>query len=102
MNLGGFTGKAELKGKGTDFFSPYSTLTAKAEVSDFKYDKWNLNNMSLVALLENGRARVNLTSRNDMIDGTVILDALMSRNPIRAKLIYEINYAYLHILQIAE
>lgn len=102
MNLGGFTGKAELKGKGTDFFSPYSTLTAKAEVSDFKYDKWNLNNMSLVALLENGRARVNLTSRNDMIDGTVILDALMSRNPIRATLISELNYADLHRLQIAE
>ena len=52
--------------------------------------------MSLVALLENGRARVNLTSRNDMIDGTVILDALMSRNPIRATLISELNYADLH------
>lgn len=102
MNLGGFTGKAELKGRGTDFFSPHSTLTAKAEISDFKYDKWNLNNISLVALLEKGRARANLTSRNEMIDGTIVLDALMSRNPIRATLISELNYADFHRLQIAE
>ncbi len=102
MNLGGFTGKAEIKGNGTNVFSPRSAMTAKAEISDFKYDKWNLNHISLTALLDKGRARAHLSSKNEMLDGTIMLDALMSRNPIRATLVTELNDADLYRLQIAE
>lgn len=102
MNLGGFTGKAEIKGNGTNVFSPRSAMTAKADISDFKYDKWNLNHISLTALLDKGRARAHLSSKNEMLDGTIMLDALMSRNPIRATLVTELNDADLYRLQIAE
>lgn len=102
MNLGGFTGKAEIKGNGTNVFSPRSAMTAKADIGDFKYDKWNLNHISLTALLDKGRARAHLSSKNEMLDGTIMLDALMSRNPIRATLVTELNDADLYRLQIAE
>lgn len=102
MNLGGFTGKAELKGRGTDFFSPHSNLTARAEVSDFRYDKWNLNNIDLTADLSNGRAKAYLTSHNQFIDGKIGIDALMSRNPIEATFTTELNKADFYSLKIAE
>lgn len=102
MNLGGFTGKAEIKGNGTNVFSPRSAMTAKADIRDFRYDKWNLNHISLTALLDKGRARAHLSSKNEMLDGTIMLDALMSRNPIRATLVTELNDADLYRLQIAE
>lgn len=102
MGLGGFTGKASVTGSGVDVFSPRTKISASAEVDNFKYDKWNLNNMNLDANVSGGLAHAMLVSHNDLIDGTIGLDALMSSNPLNATLTTELNKADLYNLKITE
>ena len=102
MGLGGFTGKADVKGHGTDVFSPKTNITAKANVGSFTYDKWNLNNMNLDATLAGGKASARVVSRNSLVNGTIGLDALMSRNPIQATLTTDLQKADLYRLKVAE
>ena len=102
VGLGDFSGKAEMKGRGLDFFSPRSTMSASARVEDFRYGKWNLDNVSLTASLANGRAKMDVSSENNLIDATIALDALMSMNPIQATLSTDIRHADLHAMKIAE
>lgn len=102
MGLGGFTGSASVSGKGFDVFSPRTNIKAQARVANFKYDKWNLNNMNLDALLSGGKAQATLVSHNDLIDGTIGLDALMSQNPLKATLTTDLNNADLFALKMVD
>lgn len=102
MGLGGFSGKAKLKGHGTNVFSPSTMIDAEASVAHFKYDKWNLDNMSLKALISGGKAHATLVSHNALLNGIVGFDGLMSRNPIEATITTEVEKADLYALGIAE
>ena len=102
MGLGSFTGTASVKGQGTDYKSAATNLIANAKVTQFQYDRWNLSNVSFDAALRNGHGIVNLISRNELVDGTIALDALMSRNPIRATLTTELNNADLYRMGITD
>ena len=102
LGLGDFSGKAEVRGRGLDFFSPRSTMTANARVEDFRYGKWNFDNVSLAASLADGRAKMDVRSGNSLIDGTIALDALMSKETIQATLTSEIFNADLYAMKIAE
>ena len=101
MGLGGFTGKADVTGVGTDVFSPRTKINAKATVTNFAYSKWNLNNMKLDADLSGGKAHATVVSKNPLLDGTIGFDALLSKN-VDATITTELNKADLYRLYIAE
>lgn len=100
--LGHFTGSANVNGQGFDFTSSKTTLLANAKVKKFKYDKWDLAGMEFNADLRNGHGHLLLDSHNPLLDGTMALDALMSRSPIQATFTTELNTADLYHLYLAE
>lgn len=102
MGLGAFSGKANLKGSGTDFFSPRTSLSANASINHFKYDKWNLDGVKLDALLSAGKARATLESHNELLNGVLGIDALMSRNPLQATVTADLRNIDLYHLALAE
>lgn len=75
-----YTVSADIKAKGygTDFLSSRSRLTAHTTVRQIQYGSWNLKNLSAQAHLQNGRGRVTVTGHNELFDGTVGIDALLS------------------------
>lgn len=93
MQLGAFSGNVDLSGKGTDFMSAATNVKAKARVKSFEYNDWNLSDLNLDAQLADGHGNVTVNSNNALLDGTVAIDALMSRNPIQATLTTELNNA---------
>ena len=56
-DLGTLTGNVDLKGQGTDFASPRTTLTAKADIQQFKYGDYDLSGLKADANIKNGRAK---------------------------------------------
>lgn len=102
MGLGGFTGSANVSGHGTNPFSSSTKITAQAAVSNFKYDKWNLNNVSLNAVLQSGKAHATLVSHNNLLNGTLGFDGLLSSNPIEATLTAEVNNVDFYALKITD
>lgn len=102
MGLGGFSGKASISGNGTNPFSPSTKITAKASVDHLKYGKWNLNNMDLSAILSNGKADAKLEAHNELLDGKVGFDGLLSRNPIQATLTADVNNVDLYAMKITD
>ena len=67
-----------VKGQGTDFFSPRTTLVADAKIHHVGYGKLNIDNITAHALVSNGKAHANLVSRNPLLKGSVNFDALLS------------------------
>ena len=55
--LSPFTGNVELKGQGTDFTSPKTRLNAKANIKNFKYGGYDLNNISADATMGKKKRR---------------------------------------------
>ena len=70
------------KGHGTDFFSNKSRLDANANVRLLKYGYMNLDNLTASATLSDGRAQASLTGHNEIFDGNVAVDMLLSSKKI--------------------
>ena len=68
------------KGQGTDFFSPRTTLQADAKIHQVRYGSYNLRNMTATADVRQGRAHANIVGDNELLNGAITLDALMSKN----------------------
>lgn len=102
MSLGGFTGKAEITGQGTDILSSKTWLKAKASIGKFNYGKYNLNNVLADVSLKDGRAYANLDAHNPLIDGAIKLDALMNTQKLDATLMTELAYIDLYNLHITD
>lgn len=102
MGLGGFSGKASIAGNGTNPFSPSTKITAQASVNHLTYDRWNLNNINLDAILSNGKADATLEAHNELLDGTVGFNGLLSRNPIQATLTADVKTVDFYAMRITD
>lgn len=89
--LSPFTGNVELKGQGTDFTSPKTRLNAKANIKNFKYGGYDLNNISADATMENGRTKAKINSNNPLLKGLVDLDALISKDHLRGTIMGDVG-----------
>ena len=83
-SIGIITANVSANGFGTDIFDHTSRLTASATIDKLAYGKWNLDNVTADALLHKGRAQMNLRGYNDLFEGTVDADMLLSANRIDA------------------
>lgn len=98
MQLGSFTGSLTAAGQGTDYKSRRTRLKANANVNHFTYGKYNLNNINADVLMKNGRADMQLTSHNDLVDGTLGLNAIIDTKRLDATFTTELNNADLYKL----
>ena len=96
------TADIRAKGQGTDFFSPSTTLMADAHVSQLNYGHWNLSNITAQADVRKGRGRVDVTSHNQLLDGTIGIDALMNKRKIDATVTADFNRLDLWKLELAD
>lgn len=93
---------AELRGRGTDVFKPSTWLTAKADVGQLQYGDLNLNGVSASADLKDSKARVEVHSINDLLDGFIALDAALDKKNMSAKLMADITKVDLYGLHVMD
>lgn len=96
------TADVKAQGQGTDIFSPRTTLKADADITHLRYGSWNLDRMNVVADVHNGRARVNIDSHNDLIEGNIALDALMKKNRLDGTVTADLSHADLYKMQLVD
>ena len=96
------TADVKAQGQGTDIFSPRTTLKADADITHLRYGSWNLDRMNVVADVHNGRARVNIDSHNDLIEGNIALDALMKKNRLDGTVTADLARADLYKMQLVD
>ncbi len=89
-------------GAGTDFFSPQTTMTASGDISHLGYGRWNMDQMSVQANIQKGRAIVQLDSRNALLNGSVTADALLSQKRLEGTVAADVNQLNLYGLGVAD
>ncbi len=97
-----FSGTVDVDGRGFDFFSKNTRLDAHAEITQFIYGEWNLNDVNADAQVVDGRAQINLVSHNQLADGTLSFDALLDKSKIDATLSTDLRKADFYRLRMVE
>ena len=90
------------KGHGTDFFSKQSRLEAEANVRLLKYGYMNLDNLTASALLSDGHAQASLTGHNEIFDGNVGVDMLLSTKKIEGTVNADLKKADLYQMRLLD
>ena len=70
--------RIQAKGYGTDILNNRSKIEADATISQLQYGQLSLSGMTATANLSNGRGIVSIGGRNDLLNGTITVDALLS------------------------
>ena len=90
------------KGYGIDFFSKQSRLEADANVHLLKYGYMNLDNLTATALLSDGHAQASLTGHNEIFDGNVGVDMLLSTKKIEGTVNADLKKANLYQMRLLD
>ena len=101
-DLGTFTGSVRLKGAGTDLFSPKTRVEAQADISQFSYGQYRLDNMSGKATVSNGRVAADIVADNALLKGDISVDALMDTKNIEATVSTRLGHADLFNLHLTD
>ena len=102
LDAGPFTGNISLKGSGTDFLSPRTSLQAKADVKQFSYGGYNLDGMKGTANISNGHIRANVDSRNKLFNGQIQVDGLTRTKNLQGTISADIAHADLYKIGLAD
>ncbi len=96
------TADIQVKGHGTDFLSNRSSLDADATIGQLHYGEWNLQNFTAQAHLNNGRGIVGITGHNELLNGSIGIDALLNSKRIDGTLSADISKIDLQRLRLVE
>ena len=99
-SLGLLTATIKAKGKGTDLLSSNSHADIKASVQQLEYGHMDLQDITADATLQNGRALGTVTGSNELFNGTVGIDALLSTQQIEATITPQLERADLYHLRL--
>jgi hypothetical protein len=99
-----YTVSADIKAKGygTDFLSNRSHLTADATVSQLHYGHWNLSGLTATANLQNGRGQATLAGHNELFDGSIGIDALLSTKQLQGTISADLTKADLYEMRLMD
>lgn len=81
------------KGHGTDFLSDKSHLTADAQISHLQYGSLNLRNFTASADFHDGKAIAQVKGHNELIDGTIGIEALLGKKRLEGSISADIAKA---------
>ena len=96
------TADINVKGQGTDFLSPRTRLMADAKIQRLRYGHWNLDNMDVVANVQNGHALADINSRNPLINGKINVDALLNTKKLNATITTDLNGIDLYKMRLVD
>ena len=100
MGLNPLSAHIEADGQGTDFLSPSTSLTAKAYIGKFRYDKYDLDGMKAEAQLRNGRLMADINSHNPLLDGNISFNALVNTKRLQGTVACDLNKADVYRLRL--
>jgi len=102
MGLGKFSGTLKAQGRGTDYTNKNTQLNAVANIKQFQYGKYNLNNIQAKANINKGVADVNLYANNSLLKGNISLNALLNSKNIKTTFATELNNVDLYRLYLID
>ena len=79
------TANVSMKGTGTDLLHTGNSLKADAEISHLQYGQLAIDSLTAKATLQKGHATATVTGRNQLFDGTIGIDGLLSRQLVDGK-----------------
>ncbi|WP_051523367.1 translocation/assembly module TamB domain-containing protein [Prevotella sp. MA2016] len=97
-----FSSDVKANGYGTNFLSPKSRLKATAKVRQLQYGSWNLKNINAEATLANGHALAKIIGHNELLQGTIGVDAQLNTKKIMATLSADLDKADLYRLRLVD
>ena len=101
-SLGLLSATIKAKGRGTDLLSNRSHADIKANIHQLQYGHWNLQDITADATLQNGRAIGTLSGHNELFDGSVGIDALLSTKQVEATITPRIDCANVYALRLSD
>ena len=96
------TADIKAKGNGTDFLSNKSRLIASAKVHQLQYGSWNLKQMSAEATLTNGHALASILGHNELLWGSIGVDAMLNTKKLMATISADLDKADLYRMRLAD
>jgi len=96
------TADIKAKGNGTDFLSNKSRLIASAKVHQLQYGSWNLKQMSAEATLTNGHALASIQGHNELLWGSIGVDAMLNTKKLMATISADLDKADLYRMRLAD
>ena len=93
---------ATLYGRGTDMLSPRTQLQVNAGVDELGYGSWNLDKMALAVALDKGVGTLHLNSDNQLLQGAVDAQALISKTQLAATVGADITHVDMYALGASE
>ena len=101
-SLGLLSATIKAHGKGTDVLSNRSQADIKAKVQQLQYGHWDLRDITADATLHDGRATGTLRGHNELFDGSVGFDALLSTKQVEATITPHIDCADVYALRLSD
>ena len=97
-----YTVSAEIKAKGygTDFLSNKSRLEADAKIHHLRYGSWDLRDINADVTLYNGHALATIKGHNQLFDGTVGVDAMLTTKKLMATISADLRKADLYRMRL--
>ncbi len=90
------------KGYGTDVLNSRNHLTADATIHQLQYGSWDLRDITAQALLKDGRGHVSASGHNELFDGLIDIDALLSTKEVEATVCPELIKVDLYQMRLVE
>ncbi len=92
----------DLEGKGTDFYSPRTTVKLAAALDTLQYGHYCLSDIALNGSLEQGKLLVTLDSDNALLKTRTQLDGHLGKEGVDGKLVMDVQSVDWHELRLVE
>ena len=101
-SIGTLTCSMSVDGVGFNPLKSNTKMSAEARLDALTYGRIKLDNTFLTAEINDGRGKVTLDSNNEILDGTVSVDALLSRKRVDATLTTDLRWADFQAMRLME
>lgn len=91
-----------VEGHGANLLARNSRLKAVGKIDAFRYGSMNFDKIKTDILLADGIGKVRLDSRNELLDGTIAVDALLDPKRVRATISTDLSKADLYRLRVID
>jgi len=102
LGVGRLTASATAAGKGFDPLLTSTRIKTKGNLQSVQYDRYNLANVNFNALIANGNVDAKIISKNDLLNGSLYVDARMSTRVFSGTISGDIDKINFHKLGITE
>ncbi len=102
MDLAPLSIVASVSGAGSDFFDNRTSLKGNVEIKKFNYDDFDLEGTKAEVKVEKSVASATITSVNEILNGTISIDALLHSDDVKGTLSCSLDNLDLEKLGVAQ